>query len=111
MRGLPRFLRSVAIALHVVVAFSLVTGARLIYAYRELSCEPGHFPRPMSISRDAYHCEARPANLPEPGELPEVAVLQDEVGLYLTHLQVRDFYIDFVAGTFHGFAFWVRLLD
>src|SRR5687767_2867867 len=111
MRRMPRLLRSVAIALLVIVAFSLMTGARVISAYRELRCEPGYWPRGMTLMSGIYRCEPRPVNPPEPVELPQVAVAQDEFGLYLTRLQVRVFYIDFVGGTYHGPAFGVRLLD
>ncbi len=111
MRGIPRLLRSVAIALLIVVALSLITGARPVSAYREMRCEPGYFPRSITLVSGVYVCEPRPVNRPGPIELPETVTVQDEVGLYLTRLQIRVFHFNFVAGTYHGPAFGVRLLD
>jgi len=109
MRSWTRVLRSFAVALALVVAFALLVGARPVFAYEELRCEEGHFPRPMGLAGGVYQCEQRPLSLPPSVELREVVTVRDEVGLYLTRLDVRVFHIDFVAGTRHGPALGVRL--
>lgn len=111
MRSLTRVLRSFALALALVAAFAFLVGARTVYAHRELRCEEGYFPRPVGLASGVYECEPRPLRLPHSVEVPEVVTLQDEVGFYLTRLQVRVFYIDFVAGTHDGPALGMRLVD
>jgi len=91
------------------VAFALLVGARPVFAYQELRCEKGYFARPVGIASGAYNCEPRPPSLPPTADLPEVVTVRDEVGLYLTRLDIRVFHINFVAGTRHGPALAVRL--
>jgi len=104
-----RVLRSFAFALALVAAFAFLVGARPVFAYRELQCEVGHFPRAKGLASGVYVCEPRPPSLPPSVEVP--VTIRDEVGLYLTRLDVRVFHIDFVAGTWHGPALGVRLVD
>jgi hypothetical protein len=96
-------LRSVAIALGAVVLFGFVAGARPVYAYRELRCDPGYTAQPVSIAPVSV---CRPAN-PDPTAIqwPQAVPTQHEIALYLANLHVRVFHIDFVWGTSDGLAF------
>jgi hypothetical protein len=102
-RRLWATLRTVALALALVIAFGFVAGARPVYAYRELRCSPGLTAQPVSIA-PVFVC--RPAN-PDPtaNQWPEVVATQHEIALYLANLRVRVFDIDFVWGTTHWLAF------
>jgi hypothetical protein len=53
-----------------------------------------------------YQCQAQG---PSRADWPQVITTQDEVGLYLTNLQVRVFHFDFVQGTYLWLALGVRL--
>jgi len=99
-------LRTFAIALCLVLVFGFLAGARPVFAYRELRCDPGYTAHPKGLSSGVYQCEAR---LPDPTAIqwPQVVTTQDEVGLYLTNLHIRVFHINFVSGTYHWFALGV----
>jgi hypothetical protein len=101
-RRIRAAVRSLAIALAVVVAFGFASGARPVYAYRELRCDPGYTVQPVSIAVSV----CRPAN-PDPTAIqwPQVVPAQHEIALYLGSLHVRVFHIDFVSGTTHWLAF------
>jgi hypothetical protein len=102
-RRLWTTLRTVALALALVIAFGFVAGARPVYAYRELRCSPGFTAQPVSIA-PVYQC--RPA-IPDPTAIqwPQVVATQHEIGLYLANLRIRVFHFDFVWGTTYWFAF------
>ena len=98
-----------AVALLFLVLFGVVTGARPVFAYHELRCPEGQMARAVSIAAWAVRCEPVPLRLPPSVTPPRTATTQDEVGLYLTNLQMRVFHINFVAGTYHWLAFGVPL--
>ena len=98
-----------AVALLSLVLFGVITGARPVFAYHELRCPEGQMARGVSLAAWVVRCEPVSPGLPPSFTPPRTATTQDEVGLYLTNLQMRVFHIDFVAGTYEGVAFGVRL--
>ncbi len=96
-------LRSLAIAVAIVLAFAYAAGARPVFAYSELRCTSGYTAQPVSIA-PVYQC--RPP-IPDPTTIqwPEVVTTEDEVALYLANLRVRVFDIDFVWGRYYWLAF------
>jgi hypothetical protein len=106
-----RIFRSLIVALVGLAVFGFAAGARPVFAYRELDCGPGNYAQPASILAGVYQCLPRagaPSWLPPP---PQVVTTRDEVGLYLTRLQVRVFHVDFVEGTQYGPALGVPFSD
>jgi hypothetical protein len=109
MRRTVKALRVFSVALLSLVLFAAITGARPLFAQHELRCPEGQMVRPVSVAAWAVQCEPVPLHVPMRVNPPRTATTQDEVGLYLTNLQVRVFHIDFVAGTYHGLALGVPL--
>ena len=103
LRWIRTALRSLAIAVGAVVLFGFVVGARPFYSYQELRCASGYTAQPVSVA-PVYQC--RPAN-PDPTAIqwPQVVATDHRVALYLTHLRIRVFDIDYVWGTYHWLAF------
>lgn len=103
IRWIGRALRSLAIAVAIVVGLGVVVGARPFYAYQELRCASGYTAQPVSIM-PVYQC--RPA-IPDPTAIqwPQVVTTEHRVALYLTNLRIRVFDIDYVWGTHHWLAF------
>ena len=95
--------RAFAIALGLVVVFGFSAGARPVYAYRELRCDPGYTAQPVSIAPVSV---CRLAN-PDPTAIqwPQAVATQHEIALYLANLRVRVFDIDLSWGTAHWLAF------
>lgn len=106
-----RVVRSLTIALVVLVVFGFATGARPVFARGQLDCGSGNYAQGVGIMDGVYQCLTL-AHLP-PGVQPppQIVTTQDEVGLYLTNVQVRVFDIDFVQGTYHWLAFGVPFSD
>jgi hypothetical protein len=94
--------RTVAIALGLLLLFGYAAGARTVFAHGELRCPPGYTAQPASMI--TYEC--RPP-WPDPTTIrwSEVVTTRDEVGLYLVNLRVRVLHLDFVAGTEYWLAF------
>jgi hypothetical protein len=86
--------------------FGFVSGARPVFARQQLDCGTGYYAQPASILAGVYQCQLRPLRGPTSlGDEPrQIVTTRDEVGLYLTYLQVRVFDIDFVRGTYHWLA-------
>jgi hypothetical protein len=102
-RRLRTALRSIAIALCAVVLFGVVAGARPVYGYHEMRCDPGYTAQPVSIAPVSV---CRPAN-PDPTAIqwPQVVATQHEIALYLANFRVRVFHIDFVWDRSEWLAF------
>jgi len=100
---ISKTIRAFTISLALVVAFGYAAGARAVFAYNELHCQPGLTAQPVSIA-PVFVCRPQ---FPDPTTIqwPQVVTTQDEVGLYLANLRIRIFHIDFVWGTDHWFAF------
>jgi hypothetical protein len=94
------------VALAVVLVFGFLTGARPVFARQQLDCGTGYYAQPVSILDGVYQCQLRPLRgFPSLGDQPRQTVTtRDEVGLYLTNLQVRVFDIDFVRGIYQWLA-------
>ena len=108
-----RAIRSLAVALLVLVVLGFTTGARPVFARGQLDCGTDYYAQAVTIIDGVYQCRPKPLRLPPLSgvELPQVVTTRDEVGLYLTNLQVRVFDIDFVQGTYHWLAFGVPFSD
>jgi hypothetical protein len=108
-----RAVRSVAVALIVLVIFGLTTGAKPVFARGQLDCGLGNYAQSVGIIDGVYQCRPKPLRLPPrvDVEMPQVVMTRDEVGLYLTRVQVRVFDIDYVQGTHHWLAFGVPFSD
>jgi hypothetical protein len=101
--------RSLTIALLILVGFGVTTGARPVFARAQLDCGLGRYAQSVTIMDGIYQCRPKPVRLPPlvTNQLPQVVTTQDEVGLYLTNVQVRVFDIDFVQDTRHWLAFGI----
>ncbi len=101
-----------AVGLAVLVVFSFATGARPVFARQQLDCGLGNYAQSVGIIGGIYQCRPQPLHTPSGiRPPPQVVTTRDEVGLYLTNLQVRVFDIDFVQGTYHWLAFGVPFRD
>jgi hypothetical protein len=103
----------VTIALLVLVVIGFATGAKPLFVRGQLDCGLGFYAQGVTIIDGVYQCRPKPLRLPPrvDVELPQVVTTRDEVGLYLTNVQVRVFDIDYVLGTHHWLAFGVGFPD
>ncbi len=106
-----RAVRSLTVALVVLVVFGFATGARPVFARGQLDCSSGNYAQSVTIIDGVYQCLPLAHWPPGVQVPPQVVTTRDEVGLYLTNLQVRVFDIDFVQGTYHWLAFGVPFSD
>jgi hypothetical protein len=93
--------RSLAIASAALLVLCVLAGARPVYARHQLRCIDGYAAHPVGVMAGVYQCQAQG---PSRAEWPQVVTTQDEVGLYLTNLNVRVFHFDFVRHTYDLFA-------
>lgn len=102
MRGLlgPN-VRRLAMAFGLVAAFLYVAGARPIFAYSELRCDPGYTAQPVAIA-PVYEC--RPAVVGSDVEWPSVVATEHRIAFYLTNMRVRIFDLNLVWSTEHWLA-------
>lgn len=96
-------LRSITITLGAVALFGLVAGAKPVYAYHQMRCDPGYTAQPVSIA-PVFACRAANTD-PTAIQWPQAVATQHEIALYLAKLRVRVFHIDFVWGTSGRLAF------
>lgn len=106
-----RVVRSLTVALAILVVFGFATGARPVFARGQLDCGSGYYAQGVGIMDGVYQCLPLAHWPPSVQPPPQVVTTRDEVGLYLTNVQVRVFDIDFVQGTDHWLAFGVPFSD